>query len=235
MDPYDPEKHIWFVDRGTQQIFKFTHDGKQLVMELGEKNVAGNDERHFDQPTDLAFLPDGTFFVSDGYGNSRVAKFDKSGKFLMSWGTKGSGPSQFNLPHCVVVDAKRRVYVADRTNHRIQVFDENGKYLDEWPVPQPYHMVMTEDQHLWVSDGTTNRLLKYDLNGKLITYWGVQGTSPGFMNAPHSFGVDAAGNLYVANGLNHRVEKYVPRADADPSRLVGQPFGPSRTARAADR
>jgi sugar lactone lactonase YvrE len=225
MDPYDPEKHIWFIDRGTQQIFKFSHDGKQMVMELGEKNVAGNDGTHFDQPTDIAFLPDGTFFVSDGYGNARVAKFDKTGKFLMAWGTKGSGPAQFNLPHCIAVDARRRLYVADRSNHRVQVFDENGEYLDEWPVPQPYHMMITDDQNIWITDGTTQRLLKYDLTGKLLTYWGVQGTSPGYMNAPHSFGVDPAGNLYVANGLNHRVEKYVPRPGADRTRLVGQPFG----------
>ena len=225
MDPYDPDKHIWFIDRGSQQIFKFSHDGKQLVMTLGEKDVAGSDDKHFGQPTDIAWLPDGTFFVSDGYENSRVAKFDKNGKFLMSWGTKGSGPSQFVLPHCIVVDARRRLYVADRTNHRIQVFDENGKFLDEWPnIPQPYHMMITEDQYLWVSDGTTNRLAKYDLNGKLQTTWGTQGTNPGYMNAPHSFGVDSAGNLYVANGLNHRVEKFVPKPNADPARLIGRAF-----------
>ena len=99
MDPYDPQRHIWFVDRGSQQIFKFTNDGKQLVMTLGEKGVAGNDEKHFGRPTDIAFLPDGTFFVSDGYDNTRVVKFDKNGKFLMTWGTPGTGPGQFNLPH----------------------------------------------------------------------------------------------------------------------------------------
>jgi peptidylamidoglycolate lyase len=226
IDPYDPEKHIWFIDRGTQQIFKFTHDGKQLVMELGEKNVAADDEKHFNQPTDIAFLPDGTFFVSDGYGNARVLKYDKTGKLLKTWGTKGDGPGQFNLPHCVAVDARRRVYVADRSNHRIQVFDENGTFLEQWPnIPQPHHMMITEDQHMWISDGTANQMLEYDLSGKRLTSWGTQGPGSGFMNQPHSFGVDTAGVLYIANGLNHRVEKFLPKAGADKSALIGQPFG----------
>jgi peptidylamidoglycolate lyase len=227
MDPYDPEKHIWFVDRGSQQIFKFSNDGKRLVMTLGEKDVAGNDDKHFGRPTDIAFLPDGTFFVSDGYDNTRVVKFDKTGKFLTAWGTKGTGPGQFDLPHCIAVDARRRVYVADRSNHRIQIFDENGKFLDEWPnIPQPHHLMITQDQFLWLSDGTTSRIAKYDLNGKLLTYWGTQGTSAGYMNQPHAFSVDSEGSLYVANGLNQRVEKYTPKANAERARLVGQAFGP---------
>lgn len=228
MDPYDPERHVWLVDRGSQQIFKFTNDGKRLVMTLGEKDVAGSDDRHFGRPTDIAFLPDGTFFVSDGYDNARVVKFDKNGKYLTAWGIKGTGPGQFDLPHCIAVDAQRRVYVADRSNHRIQIFDENGAFLDEWRnIPQPHHLMITRDQFLWLSDGTTSRIAKYDLNGKLQTYWGTQGTSPGYMNQPHAFSVDSEGNLYIANGLNHRVEKFTPKADADRSRLVGQAFGPA--------
>ena len=92
MSPYDPEKHLWVIDDAAQQIFKFTHDGKRLVMTLGEHKVSGNDETHFNRPTDIAFLPDGTFFVGDGYVNARVVKFDKNGKYLKSWGTKGAGP-----------------------------------------------------------------------------------------------------------------------------------------------
>ena len=232
MDPYDPEKHIWVVDRGAHQIFKFTNDGKRLVMELGVNRMPGNDETHFAQPTDIAFLPDGTFFISDGYTNTRVVKFDKTGKFLTQWGTRGTGPSQFNLPHCVVVDAQRRVYVSDRGNSRIQVFDENGKFLDQWPsIPQPHHMMITQDQSLWLTDGTTSRIVKYDLNGRLQTYWGVNGTAAGYMNQPHAFSVDSEGNLYIANGLNHNVEKYVPKAGAERARLVGQAFGPAPRGR----
>ena len=225
MDPYDPEKHIWVIDRGTQQIFKFSNDGKRLVMELGEKDVAGSDEKHFGRPTDIAFLPDGTFFVSDGYDNARVVKFDKTGKFIRSWGVKGAGRGEFDLPHCIAVDARRRVYVADRSNHRIQIFDENGTFIDEWTnIPQPHHMMITQDQSLWLSDGTTSRLAKFDLNGRLLTYWGTWGTAPGYMNQPHAFSVDAEGNLYVANGLNQRVEKFVPKPGADKARLVGAGF-----------
>jgi DNA-binding beta-propeller fold protein YncE len=132
MDPYDPDKHVWIIDRGTQLIMKFSNDGKRLVMELGEKGVAGDDAGHFGRPTDVAFLPDGTFFVSDGYDNARVVKFDRTGKYLTSWGTKGSGPGQFDVPHCIAVDAMRRVYVADRGNRRIQIFDQEGKHLATW-------------------------------------------------------------------------------------------------------
>jgi Homeodomain-like domain len=86
VSPYDPERHIRLVDDGAQMIYKFTRDGKKLVMQLGEFRVAGNDEKHFARPTDIAWLPDGTFFVSDGYTNSRVVKFDPNGKFLLTWG-----------------------------------------------------------------------------------------------------------------------------------------------------
>jgi DNA-binding beta-propeller fold protein YncE len=127
ISPYDPEKHVWIVDDEVDQIFKFTHDGKQLVLTLGEHGVRGTDDKHFARPTDIAWLPDGTFFITDGYVNTRVVKFDKDGKYLMTWGTKGSAPGQFNLPHSIAIDAKRRLYVADRSNSRIQIFDENGK------------------------------------------------------------------------------------------------------------
>ena len=222
MNPYDPDRHVWVS--GRNQIFKFTHDGKQLAMTLGEI-APGNDERHFARPTDVAFFPDGTFLVSDGYDNTRVVKFDKNGKFLMQWGSKGTGPSQFNLVHCVTIDAKRRVYVSDRDNDRVQVFDENGKFLDMWPnIPRPSHLMISQDQFLWMSDGETNRVLKYDLNGKLLNYWGVYGTAPGALNNSHHFSVDPDGNLYVAEVRNQRVQKFTPKPTADRSRLVGQPF-----------
>src|SRR5436853_7719739 len=87
-----------------QQVFKFTHDGKRLVMTLGEAGVSGTDEKHFGRPTDIAWLPDGTFFISDGYVNTRVMKFDKNGKFLLQWGSPGKGNSQFNTVHSVDID-----------------------------------------------------------------------------------------------------------------------------------
>ena len=102
-------------------------------MTLGERNVFhdNDDPRGFRRPTDIAWLPDGTFFISDGYGNTHVMKFDKNGKFLKMWGTKGTGPGQFNGPHGIAVGLDRRVYVSDRGNGRIQVFDEEGNFLEQ--------------------------------------------------------------------------------------------------------
>ena len=171
---YDIDRHVWVVDDRRHQVFKFTNDGSRLVMTLGEGGVEGNDNSHFGRPTDIAFLPDGSFLISDGYINTRIVKFDEDGKFLMQWGTRGTGPGQFNLPHSIDTDRNRRVYVADRSNSRIQVFDESGKYLDEWPnIRQPYHIMISADQHLWISDGVTNKILKYDLEGKLLNSWGT--------------------------------------------------------------
>jgi sugar lactone lactonase YvrE len=226
INPYDPEKHVWIVDRASQQVLKFTSDGKKLVMAIGERGVAGNDDRHFGRPTDIAWLPDGTFFVSDGYDNGRVVKFDKNGKFLMTWGSEGTAPGQFRQQvHGIAVDARRRVYAVDRQGGRIQIFDENGRYLDAWPgFVSPTRIWITQDQHAWVSDATAQRLAKYDLNGKLLTYWGTAGTFQGGMATPHDFAVDAEGSLYVSNGFNHRIDKYVPKKTADRSRLVGPRF-----------
>jgi DNA-binding beta-propeller fold protein YncE len=224
ISPYDPEKHVWVVDDMVQQVFEFTHDGKQLVMTLGERLVQGQDDKHFGRPTDIAWLPDGTFFVSDGYVNTRVVKFDKNGKYLMAWGTKGKGPGQFDLPHSIDIDAQRRVYVADRSNGRIQIFDENGKYLSEWDnIRQPYHILITADQHLWVADGVTNKFLKYDLNGKLLYSWGTYGSFPGAFWGVHQFSIDPAGNLYAAETFGGRTQKFTPKPGADPATLIGQP------------
>jgi DNA-binding beta-propeller fold protein YncE len=224
INPYDPEKHVWVVDDMVQQIFEFTHDGKELVLTLGERLKQGDDDKHFGRPTDIAWLPDGTFFVSDGYVNTRVVKFDKNGKFLMTWGTKGKGPGQFDLPHSIDIDAQRRVYVADRSNSRIQIFDENGKYLSEWDnIRQPYHIMVTADQHLWVADGVTNKFLKYDLNGKLLYAWGTYGSFPGAFWGVHQFSVDSAGNLYAAETFGGRTQKFAPKPGADPAMLIGQP------------
>ena len=230
INPYDPEKHVWVVDDMVQQVFEFTHDGKQIVLTLGERLVKGEDEKHFGRPTDIAWLPDGTFFITDGYVNTRVVKFDKNGKFLMTWGTKGKGPGQFDLPHSIDIDAQRRLYVADRSNSRVQIFDENGKYLSEWDnIRQPYHIMISNGgandskQYLWVADGVTNKFLKYDLNGKLLYSWGTYGSFPGAFWGVHQFSIDSAGNLYAAETFGGRTQKFMPKPGADPAQLIGQP------------
>ena len=224
IDPHDPDKHVWIVDREGHQILKFTNDGKRVVLRLGEKGVAGSGGSHFNRPADVAFLPDGSFYVADGYGGSRVAKFDRNGMFLLEWGTKGSGPGQFNLVHSVAVGEKGRVFVADRTNNRVQIFDESGKYLDEWKgVSDPIRFHMTRDHFVWIASGDMDRLLKYDLNGKLLAHWGTHGVLPGRIDLPHGTSLDSDGNVYVVDYWNRRVQKFRPRADADRSRLIGQP------------
>ncbi len=229
ISPYDPERHVWVIDDSGHQVFKFTHDGKSLVMRLGQAGVQGSDETHLGGPTDIAWLPDGTFFVSDGYRNSRIVKFDPAGKYLTSWGTKGIEPAQFDLPHAVAVDRNRRVYVADAHNGRIQVFDENGRFLDLWPnIWRPDALMLTSDQHLWVATGATNMMLRYDLNGKLLEAWGKPGTGPGEFKDIHGFGVDAAGTFYAAEAAGSPTQKFTPKRGADPSKLVGpqQPLAP---------
>ncbi len=221
---YDHDRHVWVVDDSRHQVFKFTNDGSELVMALGEPGVPGNDESHFGRPTDIAFLPDGSFFVSDGYINTRVVKFREDGQFLMQWGTPGDGPGQFNLPHSIDTDRNRRIYVADRSNSRIQIFDESGQYLDEWPnIRQPYHIMISGDQHLWISDGVTNKFLKYDLEGKLLYSWGTYGIFPGAFWGVHQFSTDFDGNLYAAETFGGRTQKYTPKPGADPAMLVNSP------------
>jgi hypothetical protein len=132
VNPYDSERHVWLVDDGAHAIYKFTRDGKKLVMTLGTPMQPGNDETHFARPTDIAWLPDGTMFVSDGYVNTRVVKFDRDGKFLMTWGQPGTPPNEkrpsyMNTVHAIAIDKQRRVYVSDRSNSRVQVFDENAQ------------------------------------------------------------------------------------------------------------
>jgi len=223
INPYDPEKHVWIIDDDLQQILEFTNDGKQLVKTIGERLVKGTDGYHFGRPTDIAWLPDGTFFITDGYINTRVLKYDKDGKFLMTWGTEGSEPGQFKSPvHAVAIDNDRRLYVADRGNSRIQIFDENGKFLDQWPnIRDPWDVHITADQrNVWVVDGQTNKFLKFDKSGHLLYSWGTYGQFPGGLWGVHQFSVDQEGNLYAAEAFGGRAEKFRPKPGADPAKVI---------------
>src|SRR5439155_21560039 len=124
---------IWTTDRQAQLVLKFDRDGK-LLFSLGQKNVAGNMDSTdaFNGASDVAMAENGDIFVSDGEGqNTRVVKFSKDGKFIKSWGTKGTGPGQLNGPHCIAIHSKGRVWVGDRGNKRLQIFDQDGKYRDQ--------------------------------------------------------------------------------------------------------
>ena len=166
MNPYDPEKHVWIIDDQLHVIYKFTYDGK-LVMTLGTKGKRGRDAgKLFDRPTDIDWLPDGTFFISDGYGGTRVAKFDKDGKFLMDWGGAAEGseePGPERVQHRPQHRRSARTAgssssIAGTGASRSSI--ENGKFLDMWTTgvrSSPYAHIITTDQFLWVADGGTNR------------------------------------------------------------------------------
>src|SRR5436190_7373040 len=109
----DKENNVWVTDVGLNQIFKFSHDGR-LLLKLGMANTPGSDCTHFNLPTDVAIANDGSFYVSDGYGNSRIVKFSKKRKYILSWGKKGTQSGEFNIPHSIDVDSHGNVYVADR-------------------------------------------------------------------------------------------------------------------------
>ncbi|MGE3958794.1 MAG: 6-bladed beta-propeller [Vicinamibacterales bacterium] len=221
ISPYDPQRHVWVVNDSRHVIYKFTNDGTQLVQTLGETDVAGDDATHFGLPQDITFLPDGSMLVADGLRNSRVVKLDKNGQFVMQWGTKGNGPGQFSGLHGIDADRNGRVYVADRGNQRIQVFDANGTHQDTWPNMRfPNHVVAAPDGSVWVADGTNARLLQYDAKGKLLSYWGTYGVYPGALWELHQFSVDTEGNLYTADSFGGRTQKYRPKAGAERSRLV---------------
>lgn len=221
IDPNDPQKHVWVVNDARHQIYKFSNDGKQLVMTLGEADVAGNDGRHFGRPQDLAWLPDGSILVADGLGNSRIVKFDRNGVFLKAWGSRGSGPGELSGVHGIAVDRERRVYVADRTNHRIQVFDENGGFLDLWPnLRQPNDILVAADQTIWIADGTNAKVLAYDRGGRLRYSWGTYGTQPGQFWELHQMSIDSQGHLYGADSFGGRTQKFAPKRSADKSKLI---------------
>ena len=233
INPYDPEKHVWVVDDHMHAIYKFTHDGKTLVQTIGTPTVKGADGTHFNRPTFLNWLPDSTLFVSDGYNGTRVAKFDKNGKFLLDWGMKGTPPNEtrpyyMNNVHGMALDPQtRHVFVNDRANHRIQVFDENGKFLYAFSMgrePSDIHLIyIGADRSLWAFDRGTSKMLKYDLEGHFLYSFGTWGDFPGGFWGVHGFSVDQEGNFYVAEVDSGRVQKFKPRPGVNPSFLVSKP------------
>lgn len=207
----DPEGNLWLTDNADHRVLKYTPEGK-LLATFGTQGQAGEDATHFNKPTDVAFAPNGDFYVSDGYGNSRVVRFSRAGKYLGAWGRKGTGEGEFNLPHSVVIDRTGKVYVADRENARVQVFTAEGKFLTQWrDTGHPYGLYLTPDQRLLVTDGLANTLSVYDLNGKRLSRVGATGTGPGEYQLPHLLNVDDQGAVYVCEITGKRVQKLLPR------------------------
>jgi len=224
ISPFDPLRRVWVVNDAREQIHAFSNDGKQLLFSLGTWNEGGNDQTHFGRPQDIAFLSDGSMVVADGLTNSRVVKFDKDGKFLTEWGTKGTAPGQFDAVHAVAVDKQDRIYVADRSNDRIQVFDANGKHLATWPnLNFPNHIVITANQEVWVADNQPVRIVKFDTAGNRLYSWDADGRGPGQFAELHEFGIDDKGNWYGADNILGRSQKFTPKRKADRSQLMSKP------------
>jgi len=226
---FDSSGGLWIVDTLAQTVRKFSTDGK-VLMTIGTPNEAGADQTHMNQPNDVAFASNGDIYVSDGYGNDRVVVFDKTGKYLRSWGNLGQRPGEFSQPHSIVLDSKDRVYVADRNNARIQVFDSKGKFLSEWKnIVTPWALAITKDDEIYVcgsspmlwSEIPENQVnlatppkdqlfMKLDTQGRLKQLWMI----PGEIGWIHSIAVAADGSVYVGEVRGNRPRRFVPVGSA---------------------
>ena len=201
----DGDGNLWVTDIGQHRVFKFSPKGK-LLLQLGTGR-AGNGLDEFNKPTDVAFGTDGTFYVSDGYGNSRVMKFTPRGRLITTWGKPGKGRGEFDLPHSILVDPKGRVLVGDRENDRIQVFDGDGMLLHIWEGCAPYGMELGRKGELFVADGRANQILLLDFEGNIKQRFGEKGPRPGQFQLPHMLACDAEGNLIIAEVQGRRFQK----------------------------
>jgi peptidylamidoglycolate lyase len=214
----DGDDNVWVTDVALHQVFKLTGTGQRLLT-LGVARTPGDDATHFALPTDVAVLPDGGVYVSDGYGNARVARFDASGRFLGQFGSKGAAPGQFDLPHGIAVDGDGRVYVADRGNARIQVFDADGRFLADWKseeLGRPYGIAIGADGKAYVVDGgdqpdappDRSRALRLDLEGVIEATFGRFGRYDGQFDGAHAIAVGADGAVFVVDAFGMRVQKF---------------------------
>src|SRR5215469_5076529 len=247
----DQDDNIWAIDKGSDMIIKFNQAGR-VVWTFGRRLEAADEgakpwehvepplapvDGLFRQPTDVAWDSKGNIYITDGYVNSRVAKYDKDGDWVKSWGDKGTGPGQFRIPHAIVVDRNNNLYVGDRTNRRIQVFDTEGKFLrlftiDVPPVPgtravngntptgaalaavsgAPNSMCITPglNQVLFVGESTfPGRIFKIALDGKVLGVIGRSGRQLKQFSGAHQLACPSENEVYVAETSNWRVQKLI--------------------------
>jgi peptidylamidoglycolate lyase len=215
----DKDDNVWVTDVALHQVFKFTHDG-QLLMTLGQARQAGTDSAHFNLPTDVAVANDGSFYVSDGYGNSRVVKFSAEGRYLFAWGTRGDQPGEFHTPHGIDLDAAGNVYVADRENNRIQKFNANGKFISSWKndrAEQLYSLSVNKaSNEVFAVDYLTqlkvkplgSDIMQFDTSLHFISRFGRSGQYEGPISRYHDIVIDNDGNIYVGDILNNNIQKF---------------------------
>jgi DNA-binding beta-propeller fold protein YncE len=217
---FDREGNLWYVDAADNIIYRFDSEGR-TVGTLGTNpepwtflthviQGAVTGKTAFYQETDIAWGRDGSIFVADGYGNSRVAKFDKDGNFVKSWGERGGQPGNFNTPHSIVVDNNDTIYVADRGNSRIQTFDSEGDLQAVWNLPTaPWALCLTDGPSPLMFVGSVGRIYKMDLNGKILGAFGRPGRMPGTLDSIHGIACPDEKTLYVANLYASRIDKWV--------------------------
>lgn len=204
----DDDGFVWITDKTGDQVFKFSANGK-LLMTLGKKGVAGdmNSTDALNGPSDVVVAKNGDIFVSDGESsNARVVKFSKDGKFIKFWGTKGSGPGQLEDPHSIALDSAGHVYVANRLNKRIEVFDSDGNYLNQLPqFGAPACIYISKDDTLYVAAGAPqNWIVIGTTDGKVL------GKISG-LSGPHWVTVDSTGAVYVAEVPGMSLKKFVKK------------------------
>ncbi len=206
-----PNDNVWLVDRDYHIATEHKPDGT-LLRTLGNKlapspSFVGNP---FNMHSGLAIAPNGDLFVSDGYGGHRVHRFSPEGELELSWGKQGTGPGEFALLHNIWVDADSRVFICDRENDRIQIFDREGNYLEEW-------IDLHKPGDIWVSDGVVHVVEQgeecgvslWNLQGDLIARWRGNDGQSGMLTAPHGLCVDSQGSIYVTEiGEAQRVTKF---------------------------
>ncbi len=224
-----PEGNVWTADYLNHVVRKYSPEGK-LLLTLGDFGRAGTDESHLNGPTDMAVLPTGDIFVSDGYGNKRVIHFDATGKYVNQWGQAGSKPGQFARPHSIVADSRGRLHVADRENARIQVFDTDGKLLAVWAnIVTPWGLWLTKNDEIWVCGSSAVRkdgadewavappsdqvVMKLSQKGEILLRVPLKKTTvpPGKLGEVdwvHGIALDSQGNLYLGDIQGRRAQKF---------------------------
>jgi DNA-binding beta-propeller fold protein YncE len=223
----DREGNVWVADADGKngkghQVIKFSPAGK-VLMRLGKAGMPGDAPGYFNRPTGVAIARNGDIFVSDGHGgesNARVVKFSKSGQFLTAWGKKGSGPGEFDVPHAIAVDSKERVYVADRSNSRVQVFDATGKFIADWKqFGRPSGVYVDANDVIYVADSQTTdkdncptdpgcrRGIRIgDAADGSVKYFIPR--PDGDPVGPEGVAADASGNVYGASNEGKRIVRY---------------------------
>jgi sugar lactone lactonase YvrE len=214
----DAEDNIWLTDLAGHIVVKLNPEGR-ILMTLGVRGTPG--EWHFfghlrlcHEPNEAAVGPDGSIYVLQGHGKAEscILKFDRDGAFIKSWGKTGTGPGEFDIPHSIVFDAQGLLHIADRSNARIQVFDADGNFIRMTPQPgTPCGLFLTPDQRLFMAHGHCGQVMELDLQGRVLGATGAQGKGFGQYGEAHYIALSPRGEIFVADTLNWRVQKLVPR------------------------